>query len=49
MLTDTTIAITFAVAIMAALLGSRSDSLIARRPYNNVYSDAAAARRDHLG
>jgi len=28
--------------------GRRSE-LIVRRPYNNRYSDAAAARRDHLG
>ena len=31
------------------LRGERHDGLIARRPYNNRYSDAAGAREDHLG
>lgn len=49
MLTDILIAATFAIVTAAALLGSRSGTEIAQTPYNNVHSDAAAARQDHLG
>ncbi len=49
MLTDIIIGATFIAVIAAALLGSRSGGEIARTPYNNVHSDAAAARQDHLG
>jgi hypothetical protein len=31
------------------LAGARSSGLISRTPYNNRYSDAPAARHDHLG
>jgi hypothetical protein len=45
------------IVVTAALVGllahslrpARSRALIARRPYNNRYSDAAGAREDHLG
>ena len=30
-------------------LRSSRDGLISRRPYNNRYNDASAAREDHLG
>ncbi|HEY0516165.1 MAG TPA: hypothetical protein VGD00_03510 [Solirubrobacteraceae bacterium] len=46
---DILIGTIFLAVIAGGLLGSRSGSEIARTPYNNVYSDAAAARQDHLG
>jgi hypothetical protein len=49
MLTDILITAIFTVVIVGGLFGSRSGSEIARTPYNNVHSDAAAARQDHLG
>jgi hypothetical protein len=36
-------------ALGYGLRGGRGGGLIARRPYNNRYSDASAAREDHLG
>jgi len=35
-------------ALGYALRSERSGVLIARRPYNNRYNDAAGAREDHL-
>jgi hypothetical protein len=32
-----------------SLRANRNGGLIARRPYNNRYNAAAAARQDHLG
>jgi hypothetical protein len=47
------IAILVTLVVVAALgyaLGSgRREDTILRRPYNNLYNDASAARRDHLG
>jgi hypothetical protein len=38
------------VAALGYALGSgRGEQTILRRPYNNRYTDATAARRDHLG
>lgn len=37
------------LGLAGALRSERRGGLIARRPYNNRYSDAAAAREDHLG
>jgi hypothetical protein len=38
------------VALLAyALRAEHSDTLIAHRPYNNRYSDAAGAREDYIG
>ncbi len=47
----TAIAITL-LLVSALGFGLRSEgsgALIARRPYNNRYNDAAGAREDHLG
>lgn len=49
MLTGALIAITILYALGLALRSDRGGQLIARRPYNNRYSDAAAAREDYLG
>lgn len=43
------ITIIFTAVITSALFGSRSGGEIARTPFNNVHSDASAARQDHLG
>lgn len=44
----TAILVTFLiVAALAYALGSRAESLIVRRPYNNRYNDAAGARDEH--
>jgi hypothetical protein len=46
-------AIIITLAIVAllgyALRPGQSTTLIARRPYNNRYNDAAGAREDHFG
>lgn len=44
------IIITFAIVALLgyAMRSGRSGALIAHRPYNNRYSDAAGAREDHL-
>jgi hypothetical protein len=42
-----TLILTFGLG--SALRRSGSGGLIARRPYNNRYNDAAGAREDHLG
>lgn len=49
MLLAIAITIFFMFGLGAALRHEGSDGLIARRPYNNRYSDAAGAREDHLG
>lgn len=46
----TSIFITLLIALsLAVALRSPKDKLIARRPYNNRYSDASAARESWLG
>jgi hypothetical protein len=49
MFTDILISLVFLLALAASLRQSDRRGLIARTPYNNRYSDAAAAREDHLG
>jgi hypothetical protein len=36
-------------ALGFGLRSGRSEGALLRRPYNNRYNDASAARRDHLG
>ena len=36
-------------ALGFALRSGRREAALVRRPYNNRYNDASAARRDHLG
>ena len=47
----TAIIITFIIVAAPgfALQLGQSGGVIARRPYNNRYNDAAGAREDHLG
>jgi hypothetical protein len=47
----TAIIVTFIItmALLHALRSGQDGTLIVRRPYRNRYSDAAAAREDHLG
>jgi hypothetical protein len=47
----TAIAITLLLALTlgVGLLAERTGVLIAHRPYNNRYNDAAGAREDHVG
>jgi hypothetical protein len=49
MFIDILITLVFTIGLGAALRRGGSGGLIARRPYNNRYSDAAGAREDHLG
>jgi hypothetical protein len=49
MLIATAITATIIYALAISLRGGRRGPLIAEHGYNNVYSDATAARRDHLG
>ncbi|HEX3510506.1 MAG TPA: hypothetical protein VHT27_05335 [Solirubrobacteraceae bacterium] len=49
MLIATAITATIIYALVYSLRGGRGGPLIAEHGYNNVYSDARAARRDHLG
>ncbi len=37
------------LGLAAAFRRDGQSGLIARRPYNNRYNDASAAREDHLG
>lgn len=37
------------IGLATAFRRGGESGLIARRPYNNRYSDASAAREDHLG
>jgi len=49
MLTGILITIMIIAALGYALAGGRHDPRIIRRPYNNRYNDASAAREDSLG
>lgn len=49
MLTGILITLIVVATLGYALGAGRSESTILRRPYANRYSDATAARRDHLG
>lgn len=49
MLSAIFITVTIAVSLSYGLRAERRGGLIARRPYNNRYSDAPGARQDHLG
>ena len=48
MLTAITVTLIITTAIGYALRSGRKDGLIARRPYNNRYNDASAARDGRL-
>jgi len=48
MLTAIIITLVIVALLGYALRSGRSGTLIARRPYNNRYSDAAGAREDYL-
>jgi hypothetical protein len=48
MLTAVIITFILVASLGYALRSGRSGSLIARRPYNNRYSDASGSREDHL-
>jgi hypothetical protein len=43
------IAVFFTFGLGAAFRREGEGGLISRRPYNNRYNDASAAREDHLG
>lgn len=49
MLTAIIITLIIIAALGHALRSRRGEQLIVHRPYRNRYSDAAAAREDHLG
>jgi hypothetical protein len=49
MLAAILITLLIGVALGGALRAGRGDGLIANHTYNNRYSDATAARDDHLG
>jgi hypothetical protein len=49
MLTAILITLFVVGALAYALRSGRGDGALVRRPYNNRYNDASAARRDHLG
>jgi hypothetical protein len=49
MLTAILTPLAIVVALAYALRAGRDGQTIIHRPYNNRYSDAAGARRDHLG
>ena len=49
MLTAILITLFVVGALAYALRSGRGDGALVRRPYNNPYNDASAARRDHLG
>jgi len=49
MLTGILTTIVIIAALAYALAGGRHDRTIIRRPYNNRYNDASAAREDSLG
>jgi hypothetical protein len=49
MLLDILITLFLTIGLGAALRRGGNGGLIARRPYNNRYNDAAGAREDHLG
>jgi hypothetical protein len=43
------LAITLLIIVSLGYALRGAGGLISRRPYNNAYSDASAARQDHLG
>ena len=49
MLTAILITLVVVAALGYALRDGRREETILHRPYNNIYNDAAGARRDHLG
>ncbi|HEY2180468.1 MAG TPA: hypothetical protein VGH09_02225 [Solirubrobacteraceae bacterium] len=49
MLTAVFITLIVVSALGYALRSGRGEGALLRRPYNNRYNDASAARRDHLG
>jgi hypothetical protein len=49
MLTAIFITLIVVSALGFALRSGRREGALVRRPYNNRYNDASAARRDHLG
>ncbi len=49
MLTAIIITLLVVATLACGLRSGRAGTLIARRPYNNRYSDASGAREDHLG
>jgi hypothetical protein len=49
MLSAIFITLLIGAALANALRAGRGDGLIGRHRYNNRYSDASAARDDHLG
>ena len=49
MLTSIFVTLLIALSLALALRGPKDEQLITRRPYNNRYSDATAARESWLG
>jgi hypothetical protein len=49
MLTAIFITLVVVSALGYAQRSGRREAALVRRPYNNRYNDASAARRDHLG
>jgi hypothetical protein len=49
MLTGILVTIVIIAALGYALAGGRYDPRVIRRPYNNRYNDASAAREDSVG
>lgn len=49
MLTSILVTLVIALSLALALRSPQDERLIARRPYNNPYSDATAARESWLG
>ena len=49
MLTSIFVTAAITLGLLAALRSPRDEQLIARRPYENRYSDAAGARQSRLG
>jgi hypothetical protein len=49
MLTSILVTLVIALSLALALRSPQDEQLIARRPYNNPYSDATAARENWLG
>ena len=49
MLTAIIVTLIIAAALGYSMRAGRDGKLVTRRPYNNRYNDASAAREDHLG
>ncbi|HEX4466674.1 MAG TPA: hypothetical protein VH025_05765 [Solirubrobacteraceae bacterium] len=49
MFTAIIVTVLIVVALGLALSSAGAAPMIGRRPYNNRYNDASAAREDHLG